>query len=75
MAMVDVTRPTGLAALLLLAALAWPVFWPSSADAETAIHFTLDRKIDGPAAPFFLAIERATSGRRPQRTSTLPTAR
>jgi NitT/TauT family transport system substrate-binding protein len=58
MAMVDVTRPTQSAALLLLAALAWPVFWPSSAAAETAIRFTLDRKIDGPAAPFFLAIEK-----------------
>ncbi|HWZ11476.1 MAG TPA: ABC transporter substrate-binding protein, partial [Xanthobacteraceae bacterium] len=58
MAMVDVTRPTRSAALLLLAALAWPVFWPSSAEAETAIRFTLDRKIDGPAAPFFLAIEK-----------------
>ena len=58
MAMVDVTRPTRSAALLLLAALAWPVYWPSSADAETAMRFTLDRKIDGPAAPFFLAIEK-----------------
>src|SRR3984893_4813084 len=58
MAMVDVTRPTRSAALVLLAALAWPVFGPSSADAETAIRFTLDRKIDGPAAPFFLAIEK-----------------
>jgi NitT/TauT family transport system substrate-binding protein len=29
-----------------------------AADAGTAIHFTLDRKIDGPAAPFFLAIDK-----------------
>jgi NitT/TauT family transport system substrate-binding protein len=29
-----------------------------SAHAETAIHLTLDRKIDGPAAPFFLAIDK-----------------
>ena len=28
------------------------------ADAGTAIRFTLDRKIDGPAAPFFLAIDK-----------------
>ena len=26
--------------------------------AETAIHFTLDRKIDGPAAPLFLAVDK-----------------
>jgi len=32
--------------------------WPLAADAGTAIHFTLDRKIDGPAAPFFLAIDK-----------------
>jgi len=31
---------------------------PIAARAETAIHFTLDRKIDGPAAPFFLAIDK-----------------
>lgn len=29
-----------------------------AAHAETAIHFTLDRKVDGPAAPFFLAIDK-----------------
>jgi len=54
MAMVDLTRLTRSAALVLLAAL----FGPLAARAETAIHFTLDRKIDGPAAPFFLAIDR-----------------
>jgi NitT/TauT family transport system substrate-binding protein len=42
--------------LALLAVVSWP--WsPLAASAETAIHFTLDRKIDGPAAPFFLAID------------------
>jgi NitT/TauT family transport system substrate-binding protein len=30
----------------------------ASARGETAIHFTLDRKIDGPAAPFFVAIDK-----------------
>ncbi len=28
------------------------------ADAETAIRFTLDRKLEGPQAPFFVAIDR-----------------
>ncbi len=58
MAMVDLTRPPRSAALLLLAAFAWPGFCASTAQAETTIRFTLDRKIDGPAAPFFLAIEK-----------------
>ena len=58
MAMIDFMRPSRSAALLLLAAFAWPVFWPALASAETAIRFTLDRKIDGPAAPFFLAVEK-----------------
>ena len=58
MAMVDHTRPTRSSALLLLVGLLSPVLWPSSATAETAIRFTLNRKIDGPAAPFFLAIEK-----------------
>jgi NitT/TauT family transport system substrate-binding protein len=53
MAIVDLRRLTRSAALALLAALSSPL----SAHAETAIHFTLDRKIDGPAAPFFLAID------------------
>ncbi len=72
MAMVDLTRLTRSAALapfgrlsplILFAALAGLTFfaalvWPMAADAGTAIHFTLDRKIDGPAAPFFLAIDK-----------------
>lgn len=58
MAMVDLTRPARSVALLLLAALVCSVLSPASAGAETAIRFTLDRKIDGPAAPFFLAIEK-----------------
>ncbi len=58
MVMIDRMRRTRFAALLLLAALLWPASWPTSARAETAIHFTLDRKIDGPAAPFFLAIDK-----------------
>jgi NitT/TauT family transport system substrate-binding protein len=32
--------------------------WAAPAAAETAIKFTLDRKIEGPAAPFFVAIDR-----------------
>lgn len=58
MAMVDLTRPNRSIALLLLAALVATVFWPASAGAETTIRFTLDRRIDGPAAPFFLAVEK-----------------
>jgi NitT/TauT family transport system substrate-binding protein len=72
MAMVDLTRLTRSAALAPFAALsrltsfAAPagltlfaaLAWPLAADAGTAIHFTLDRKIDGPAAPFFLAIDK-----------------
>jgi NitT/TauT family transport system substrate-binding protein len=46
--------PIRLAAVVLLAAFAHTV----SAQAGTAIHFTLDRKIDGTAAPFFLAIDK-----------------
>jgi NitT/TauT family transport system substrate-binding protein len=72
MAMVDLTRLTRSAALAasvalsrrtLFAALAGltlfaALVWPLAADAGTAIRFTLDRKIDGPAAPFFLAIDK-----------------
>ncbi|MGD0334118.1 MAG: ABC transporter substrate-binding protein [Xanthobacteraceae bacterium] len=63
MAMVDLTRLTRSRALALFAALSrLTVFaalvWPVAAEAGTAIHFTLDRKIDGPAAPFFLAIDK-----------------
>ncbi len=54
MALIDLTRLTRSAALVLLAALSGS----PAARAETAIHFTLDRKIDGPAAPFFLAIDK-----------------
>jgi NitT/TauT family transport system substrate-binding protein len=43
-----------LAALVLLAVFSRTV----PAQAGTAIHFTLDRKIDGTAAPFFLAIDK-----------------
>ncbi len=71
MAMVDLTRLTRSAALAasaaisrrtLFAALAGltlfaALVWPLAADAGIAIHFRLDRKIDGPAAPFFLAID------------------
>ena len=53
MAFVDLTRLTRAAALALLVALSLPV----AGRAQTAIHFTLDRAIDGPAAPFFLAID------------------
>jgi NitT/TauT family transport system substrate-binding protein len=58
MAMVDITRPSRWAAFLVLAALAGPLLRPAMAGDETAIRFTLDRRIDGPAAPFFLAIEK-----------------
>jgi NitT/TauT family transport system substrate-binding protein len=34
------------------------VLCPLTVRAETAVHFTLDRKIDGAAAPFFLAIDK-----------------
>jgi NitT/TauT family transport system substrate-binding protein len=54
MAIFDLTRLTRSASLVLLAALSLPV----AANAETAIHFSLDRKIDGPAAPFLLAIDK-----------------
>lgn len=39
-------------------ALAASLFGTAAAHAQTAIHFTLDRGIDGPAAPFFLAIDK-----------------
>jgi len=63
MAMVDLTRLTRSRALALFAALLrltvfTALVWPVAAEAGTAIHFTLDRKIDGPAAPFFLAIDK-----------------
>ena len=58
MAIVDSARLTRFAALALLSALFGPLSGAMSAHAETAIHLTLDRKIDGPAAPFFLAIDK-----------------
>ena len=54
MAIVHLMRLTRFAAPVLAAALAWPL--PLAA--ETAVHLKLDRKIDGPAAPFFVAIDR-----------------
>jgi NitT/TauT family transport system substrate-binding protein len=56
MAIFDLTRFSR-PMLALLAVVSWP-WWSLSASAETAIHFTLDRKIDGPGAPFFLAIDK-----------------
>jgi NitT/TauT family transport system substrate-binding protein len=55
MAIVDLTRLTRLAAPLALFVL---LVASSTARAETAIHFSLGRKIDGTAAPFFLAVDR-----------------
>jgi NitT/TauT family transport system substrate-binding protein len=62
MVMVDLMRCTRSAAHVFVAALACLAFYSVLTDktparADTAIHFTLDRKIDGPAAPFFLAID------------------
>jgi NitT/TauT family transport system substrate-binding protein len=63
MVIVDLMRRTRSAARAFVAALACLAFFSvlaneTPARADTAIHFTLDRKIDGPAAPFFLAIDR-----------------
>jgi NitT/TauT family transport system substrate-binding protein len=62
MAFVDLTRLTRSAALVMPAVLVAPVLglWlaPLPARAETAMRFTLDRNIDGPAAPFFVAIDK-----------------
>jgi NitT/TauT family transport system substrate-binding protein len=54
MAIVDLMRLTRFAAPVLAAALTWPL----PVAAETAVHVKLDRKIDGPAAPFFVAIDK-----------------
>ncbi len=51
-------RPARFAAVALLAALGAAVPFGLSARAGTAMHFTLDRKIDGTAAPFFVAIDK-----------------
>ena len=53
MAIVEFARPSR--SLLLPIALS---LWAAPAAAETAIKFTLDRKIEGPAAPFFVAVDR-----------------
>ena len=63
MAMDNLTRLTRFRASALFAALSHltllaALVWPMTAAAGTAIRFTLDRKIDGPAATFFLAIDK-----------------
>ena len=45
-------------ALCAAAALTFALAGFTPASAETAIHFMLDRRIDGPAAPFFVAIDK-----------------
>ena len=60
MPIVDLMRLTRFATVAWLAALtssASLVVIADPAAAETAIRFTLDRRVDGPAAPFFLAID------------------
>ena len=52
MAIVDLMRLTRFAALAFLVAFA------DSAAAATAVRFTLDHRIGGPATPFFLAIDK-----------------
>ena len=52
MAIIDLMRLALVLPAVLAAALAAP------ARAETPIHFSLDRKIDGAAAPFFVAIDK-----------------
>ncbi len=56
MAIFELTRLSR-SMLVLLAAVLW-LWRPLPASAETPIHFALDRKIDGPAAPFFVAIDK-----------------
>ena len=53
MTIVDLMRLTRFAAPLLAT-----FCGPLPVAAETAVHLKLDRKIDGPAAPFFIAIDR-----------------
>ncbi len=55
MAIVDLTRLTRLAAPLALFVV---LVATSAVRAETAIHFSLGRKLDGTAAPFYLAIDK-----------------
>jgi NitT/TauT family transport system substrate-binding protein len=54
MVVIDLMRLTRFAAPVLAAAFCWPL----PVAAETAVHLKLDRKIDGPAAPFFVAVDR-----------------
>ncbi len=54
MSVVDLMRLTRIAAPLLAAVFAGPL----PALAETTVHLKLDRKIDGPAAPFLVAVDR-----------------
>jgi NitT/TauT family transport system substrate-binding protein len=58
MVIVDFRRLTRLAAPLAAPLIAAAFAWPLPAAAETAVHLKLDRKIDGPAAPFFVAIDK-----------------
>jgi NitT/TauT family transport system substrate-binding protein len=53
MAIVELARLRRSLCVLLAMAL-----WAAPAAAETAIKFSLDRKIEGPDAPFFVAIDR-----------------
>ncbi len=57
MAMTNFARLARFAALPGLA-VGLALSWPTAAAAETAIHVALDRKIDGPSAPFFVAIDK-----------------
>jgi NitT/TauT family transport system substrate-binding protein len=61
MAIVDpawLTRSLSASISAPMSAVLGALLWCTPAQAETPIHFTLDRKIDGPAAPFFLAIDK-----------------
>ncbi len=51
-------RTAPVRALCAAAALLFAFAGFAPASAETAIHFTLDRRIDGAAAPFFVAIDK-----------------
>jgi NitT/TauT family transport system substrate-binding protein len=62
MAFVEFTRSARSAAsvsfVACLALIMGSILAPSPAGAATAIRFVLDRKIDGPSAPFFVAIDK-----------------